>query len=94
MVILFFTLFAGGAAALYSGDKTVFQIYTVCSSSVFALIAIGGLKKLTSTPSEEHDDKLRLLTEKNIQLQKKNAKESESLQHPHGRNPVRMEDRS
>jgi hypothetical protein len=92
MVILFLTLTAGGAVAIYSGDKTVFQIYTVCSSSVFALITIGGLKK-TSTPSEEHDDKLRLLTEKNIQLQK-HAEKPESLQHPHGRNPVRMEDRS
>jgi hypothetical protein len=85
MIILFFTMTVAAAVAAVSGDKRLLFIYTVCSGLQFLAITAGGVMRWYMSRERTADEKMRLLTEQNIQLQKENAKEqsargSKSLQ--------------
>ena len=80
MLILFFTLTAGAALALYSGDKNILQWYTVASGAIFSLITLGAMIVRFLNKNEGKDEKIMMLVEQNIKLQKQHdSSKSESV---------------
>jgi hypothetical protein len=68
---------AGGIASVNSVGTV--QAYAVCSSLLFLMVAVGGIKEILSPESQDYWDFVSILREKNNELKEKNRRLEEEL---------------